>query len=344
MILATNGLASGVTGNKTDSAALTTMNGRFNGLNKNPVEGRLRSAIRNREFLVTAEVMPPKGGNPAHMLEMADHLKDWVHAVNVTDGSRAVLRMSSLACSVLLKQAGIEPICQMTGRDRNSIALQADLMGAHALGVHNFLALTGDPVKAGDHPKCKPVHELESIRLLRVIRQLNGGTDYNEKEMADGPLDIFAGAAIDPQSKSWSGLKSRFSKKVDAGAAFFQSQLISDFDRLETFMDEIAGGCDRPILAGIFLLKSAKNAAFINRCVPGVNIPDHIITRLEKAEDPLYEGMKIAAEQVQAARQLCQGVHMMAVKREDLIPQILEMAGVEPQVKKQSVGVLSAVK
>ncbi len=305
---------------------------------------RLRSAVRSREFLVTAEVMPPKGGDPSHMLEMAAHLKDWVHAVNITDGSRAVLRMSSLACAVLLKQAGIEPICQMTGRDRNAIALQADLMGAHALGVHNFLALTGDPLKAGDHPKSKPVHELESIRLLRVIRQLNHGSDDQDKPMADGALDIFAGAAIDPQSPSWSGLQSRFDKKLDAGAQFFQSQLISDFDRLERFMNEIAAGCDRPILAGIFLLKSAKNAAFINRCVPGVNIPQHIIDRLATAKDPLHEGMKIAAEQVQAARQLCQGVHMMAVKREDLIPQILEMAGVKPQIKSQSVAVLSAVK
>jgi len=278
------------------------------------------------------------------MLEMAAHLKDWVHAVNVTDGSRAVLRMSSLACSVLLKQAGIEPICQMTGRDRNAIALQADLMGAHALGVHNLLALTGDPVKAGDHPKSKSVHELESIRLLRVIRQLNSGTDYNDKAMTDGSLDIFAGAAIDPQSPSWSGLQSRFEKKLAAGAQFFQSQLISDFDRLETFMDQIAQGCDRPILAGIFLLKSAKNAAFINRCVPGVNIPEHIIDRLAAASDPLQEGVKIAAEQVRSARQLCQGVHMMAVKREDLIPQILEMAGVESPKSIQQPVAMSAVR
>ncbi|MEL6816598.1 MAG: methylenetetrahydrofolate reductase [Cyanobacteria bacterium J06598_3] len=313
------------------------------GLSYGPTESRLRAAIRSGEFVVTAEVMPPKGGNPAHMLDMAAHLKDWVHAVNVTDGSRAVLRMSSLACSVLLKQAGIEPICQMTGRDRNAIALQADLMGAHALGIRNMLTLTGDPLKAGDHPRAKPVHELESIRLLKLIGKLNAGMDYNEKSMPDGPLDIFPGAAVDPQSPSWSGLQSRFEKKLAAGAQFFQSQLISDFDKLEKFMDQIAVGCDRPILAGIFLLKSAKNAAFINRCVPGVNIPQHIIDRLDKASDPLNEGMKIAAEQVQAARQLCQGVHMMAVRREDLIPQILEMAGVDPQVIKQPVEALSTV-
>ncbi|EDX86695.1 Methylenetetrahydrofolate reductase superfamily [Synechococcus sp. PCC 7335] len=308
------------------------------------VSNRFRAAIKSKKFIVTAEVMPPKGANPQHMLEMADGLKDWVHAVNVTDGSRAVLRMSSLACSALLRQAGIEPICQMTGRDRNAIALQADLMGAHALGVRNVLALTGDPLKAGDHPKAKPVHELDSIRLLRLIRKLNEGTDYNEKPMNDGALDIFPGAAVDPQSTSWSGLQSRFEKKLTSGAQFFQSQLISDFDKLEKFMDQVAVGCDRPILAGIFLLKSAKNAAFINRCVPGVDIPQHLIDRLAAAKEPLHEGMKIAAEQVQAARQLCQGVHMMAVRREDLIPQILEMAGVEPQTQRQVASTSSAVR
>ena len=301
-----------------------------------PVQGRLRSAARSGEFLVTAEVMPPKGGDPSHMLEMANHLKDWVHAVNVTDGSRAVLRMSSLACAVLLHQAGIEPICQMTGRDRNAIALQADLMGAHALGIRNVLALTGDPIKAGDHPKAKSVHEVESVRLLQLISSLNQGIDFNEKSMPDGPLDIFAGAAVDPQSRSWSGLQRRFERKLAAGAQFFQSQLISDFDKLEKFMDQVAGQSDRPVLAGIFLLKSAKNAAFINRCVPGVDIPQHIIDRLAAADQPLQEGMKIAAEQVKSARQLCQGVHMMAVRREDLIPEILEMAGIVPQAKRQT--------
>ena len=130
--------------------------------------------------------------------------------------------------------------------------------------------------------------------------------------------------------KSWSGLQSRFEKKLAAGAQFFQSQLITDFDRLEKFMNQIAAGVDKPILAGIFLLKSAKNAKFINRKVPGVQIPDEIIDRLAAAADPLQEGMKIAAEQVLLARQLCQGVHLMAVRREDLIPQILDLAGISP--------------
>lgn len=289
-----------------------------------------RTAAQSGEFLITAEACPPKGGNPAHMLAMAQQLKGRVHAVNITDGSRAVLRMSSLAASVLLQQAGIEPVCQVACRDRNIIALQSDLMGAHALGLRNILALTGDPVKAGDHPTARPVFELESVRLLQLLQKLNAGIDANDKALPDGATDLFVGAAVDPQSGSWSGLQRRFERKLAAGAQFFQSQLISDFDRLEKFMTQIAAGCNKPILAGIFLLKSAKNAQFINKNVPGVHIPDHIIDRLERASDPLYEGMVIAAEQVRAARDLCQGVHMMAVKREDLIPTILDLAGIAP--------------
>lgn len=291
---------------------------------------RLQHAVQSGDFLVTAEVMPPKGSDPSHMLEMGALLKDWVHGVNVTDGSRAVLRMSSLAAAVMLQQQGIEPVYQVACRDRNRIALQADLMGAQALGIRNVLALTGDPVAAGDHPEAKAVFDLESVRLLKLIGKLNQGCDCNDKPLTDSCTTLFPGAAIDPQCGSWSGLQRRFERKLEAGAQFFQSQLISDFERLEKFMDQIAVGCNRPILAGIFLLKSAKNARFINKKVPGVTIPDAIIDRLERAEKPLEEGVAIAAEQVQAARQLCQGVHMMAVRREDLIPDILERAGLAP--------------
>ncbi|MBV8883112.1 MAG: methylenetetrahydrofolate reductase [Chroococcidiopsidaceae cyanobacterium CP_BM_RX_35] len=289
-----------------------------------------RTAAQSGKFLVTAEVCPPKGGDPAHMVQMAQTLKGRVHAVNITDGSRAVLRMCSLAASVILLQQGIEPICQVACRDRNRIALQADLMGAHALGIRNVLALTGDPVKAGDHVDARGVFDLESVRLLRLLQKLNQGIDCNDKPLTDGATDLFTGAAIDPQLASWSGLQRRFERKLEAGAQFFQSQLICDFDQLEKFMVKIADGTGKPVLAGIFLLKSAKNAQFINRCVPGVHIPDHIIQRLEQAKDPLSEGMAIAAEQVKLARQLCQGVHMMAVKREDLIAPILDLAGISP--------------
>jgi len=288
----------------------------------------LQAAIQRREFLVTAEVCPPKGGNPVHMIQQALTLKGRVHAVNITDGSRAVLRMSSLAAAAILQQQGIEAVCQMACRDRNRIALQADLMGANALGIRNILALTGDPIKAGDHPDARGVFDLESVRLLQIIHKLNQGLDANDKPLKDSATELFPGAAVDPQLASWSGLQRRFERKVVAGAQFFQSQMIVDFERLEKFMDQIAAAYNRPILAGIFLLKSAKNARFINRCVPGVSIPETTIERLERAADPLQEGMAISAEQVRLARQLCQGVHMMAVRREELIPEILDLAGV----------------
>ncbi|MFN9173909.1 MAG: methylenetetrahydrofolate reductase [Synechocystis sp.] len=291
---------------------------------------QFRQAAQAQDFLITAEVTPPKGGNPERMLTVAETLKGRVHAVNVTDGSRAVLRMSSIAACVLLQQRGIEAICQVTCRDRNLIGLQADLMGAYGLGLRNILALTGDPLKAGDHPKAKAVYDLESVRLLGLIRELNQGLDFNQTPLTDGRLELFAGAAVDPQSKSWSGLQSRFERKITAGAQFFQSQLITDFDRLDKFMTQIAEGCGKPILAGIFLFKSAKNAAFIKRMVPGVNIPDALIDRLATAPNPIQEGVAIAAEQVRQAKDICQGVHLMAIKREELIPQILDQAGIKP--------------
>ncbi|MFP4133263.1 MAG: methylenetetrahydrofolate reductase [Halothece sp.] len=291
---------------------------------------RFRQAVEAQEFLVTAEVTPPKGGNPERMLQVAQSLKGRVHAVNITDGSRAVLRMSSLAASVVLLRHEIEPVCQVACRDRNLIGIQGDLMGAHALGIRNILSLTGDPVKSGDHPKAKAVFNLESVRLLKLIRKLNEGLDYNDNSLPDGELDLFPGAAVDPQSDSWSGLTRRFEQKVKAGAQFFQSQMLTDFDRLEMFMNEVATPANKPVLAGIFLFKSAKNARFIQKYVPGVHIPKQIIERLEKAQHPLQEGIKIAAEQVQRARELCHGVHMMAVKKEEVIPEILDLAGVKP--------------
>lgn len=291
---------------------------------------RFRQAVANGEFLITAEATPPKGADPTHMIAMGELLKDRVHAVNITDGSRAVLRMSSLASAIILQKYGVEPICQFACRDRNQIALQADLLGASALGIENILALTGDPVKAGDHKNARSVFDLESVRLLKMIDKLNHGQDWQDQPLTDGASNLFAGAAVDPQSGSWSGLKSRFEKKVLAGAQFFQSQLVTDFDILDKFMNEIAAGCNKPILAGIFLLKSAKNAEFIKKFVPGVHIPQEIIDRLAKAPEPLQEGVKIAAEQVKIAQQICQGVHLMAVKREDLIPQILDQAGIGP--------------
>jgi methylenetetrahydrofolate reductase (NADPH) len=290
-----------------------------------------RDRIVRKDFLITAEVSPPSGANPQHMIDQAQLLKGRVHAVNITDSSRAVMGMSPLAASVILQQqVGIETVCQFACRDRNQIALQGDLLGAAALGITNILALTGDPVKAGDHPKARSVFDLEAVRLLQLVGKLNQGVNWNDKPLVGGGTDLLVGAAVDPQSPSWSGLQRRFERKLAAGAEFFQSQLITDFELLLKFMAQIGSQSDKPVLAGIFLLKSAKNAQFINKYVPGVNIPDSIIDRLAKAEVPLQEGIAIAAEQVKAAQQICQGVHLMAVKAEHLIPKILDLAGIPP--------------
>jgi methylenetetrahydrofolate reductase (NADPH) len=250
--------------------------------------------------------------------------------VNVTDGSRAVMRMSSLALCRLLLDVGIEPVLQLACRDRNRIALQAELLGAHALGLRNLLCLTGDPVRAGDQPGARPVNELEAVRLLQLVQQFNAGQDPVQGLLPDGPTALFAGAAADPQSSSWSGLKSRLVRKKEAGARFVQTQMVSDAEALKRFVGELAGPLDLPVLAGVFLLKSARNAAFINRVVPGANIPQGVIDRLAAAADPAAEGEAIAAEQVVSYLEIAQGVHLMAIKAEERIPAILQRAGLEP--------------
>jgi methylenetetrahydrofolate reductase (NADPH) len=287
----------------------------------------LQRVLASGALAITAEVTPPRGGDPARTLAAAEALRGWVHAVNVTDGSRAVMRMSSLAVCRLLLDRGLEPVLQMTCRDRNRIALQADLLGAHALGLRNLLCLTGDPVRAGDQPTAQPVNELEAVRLLQLVRQLNGGHDPVAGVLPDGATELFAGAAADPQSPSWSGLRQRTRRKAEAGARFLQTQMVMDADVLRRFVEEIAAPLNLPVLAGVFLLKSAKNAAFINRVVPGATIPQAVIDRLAAAADPAAEGIAIAAEQVARYLDIAQGVHLMAVKAEERIPAILKQVG-----------------
>ena len=272
--------------------------------------------------------MPPRGGDASHTLAMADYLKGRVHAVNVTDGSRAVMRMSSLAVCRLLLEKGLEPVLQLACRDRNRIALQGDLLGAHALGIHNLLCLTGDPVRAGDQADARQVNEFESVKLLRQVSAFNSGEDPVQGTLADGATQLFAGCAADPQSRSWSGLQRRLQRKHDAGARFVQTQMVMDAAALERFQRELAGPLQLPVLAGVFLLKSAKNARFINRVVPGACIPDDLIGRLEAAAEPAMEGVAIAAEQVKRYLGIVQGVHLMAIKAEQRIPLILDQAGI----------------
>ncbi|MFM7733030.1 MAG: methylenetetrahydrofolate reductase [Cyanobium sp.] len=291
---------------------------------------RLQEALAQGHFAITAEVTPPRGADAARSIAAARALGPQVHAVNITDGSRAVMRMSSLAVCRLLLDAGIEPVLQMTCRDRNRIALQADLLGAHALGIRNLLCLTGDPVRAGDQPSARAVNELESVRLLQLASGFNRAEDPVQNQLPDGGTDLFLGAAADPQSPSWSGLVSRVRRKHAAGARFIQTQMVMDTQALRRFVQELTAPLGLPVLAGVFLLKSAKNARFINRVVPGACIPEAIIERLEGAADPAAEGIAIAAEQVATYREIAQGVHLMAIKAEERIPLILQQAGLSP--------------
>jgi len=300
------------------------------GPNRNRVL-RLQRALEVGSFAITAEVMPPRGADPTATLAHAEALRGLVHAVNVTDSSRAVMRMSSLAVCRLLLDAGIEPVWQLACRDRNRIGLQGDLLGAHALGIRNLLCLTGDPVRAGDQGSARPVHEFESVRLLQQVADFNQGIDPVQGLLPDGATALFAGAAADPQCGSWSGLRSRVRRKQQAGARFLQTQMVTDADCLRRFVEEISGPMELPVLAGVFLLKSARNAAFINRVVPGANIPQATIDRLAAASNPADEGISIAAEQVATYAGIAQGVHLMAVKAEERIPLILERAGISPR-------------
>jgi methylenetetrahydrofolate reductase (NADPH) len=290
------------------------------------LKSKLQQTLEKKSKVITAELMPPRGGDPIRSLKIAQLLKDKVHAVNITDGSRAVMRMCSLAMSKLLLENGIEPVMQISCRDRNKIALQSDILGANALGIKNILCITGDSVKAGDQQDTKAVHQFESVRLLQQIQAFNKGIDPTFGELPDKKTFIYAGAAADPSCKNQRSLENRIRKKKEAGAQFVQTQMVMEKENLINFCEKIADPLDLPVIAGVFLLKSHKNALFINKYVPGANIPEKILNRLRDAKNPLEEGIKIAAEQAQDFFNIANGIHLMAVKTEHLIPEILEKA------------------
>ena len=291
------------------------------------MKSKLQQTLENNSKVITAELMPPRGGDPIRSLKIAQLLKNKVHAVNVTDGSRAIMRMCSLAMSKLLLESGIEPIMQISCRDRNKIAIQSDILGANALGIKNILCITGDSVKAGDQQETKAVHEFEAVRLLKQIQSFNQGIDPTFEQLPDKRTEIFSGAAVDPSCRNQRSLKSRTIKKKEAGANFLQTQIVMDRKCLADFCNEISNPLEIPVIAGVFLLKSYKNALFINKFVPGANIPENILNRLKDAKNPLQEGILIASEQAKDFINIADGIHLMAVKSEHLIPEILEKAG-----------------
>jgi 5,10-methylenetetrahydrofolate reductase len=287
-------------------------------------KSRLREALSSGRFVITAEICPPRGTDIGVFIDRARLLKEKIAAANVTDNQRAVMRLSSLACSVLLLGEGVEPVFQMTCRDRNRLALQSDIMGAWVLGVRNILALTGDHVSFGDHREAKAVYDLDSVQLVHTIETLNRGKNLNEREIRGG-TDFFIGAAVAPGAEPIEPEMIKFTKKVQAGARFFQTQAIFDMDGFKRFFDQ-ASNYDVKILGGILLLKSAKMARYLNENVPGINVPQNLIDEIERAPDELQKGIEIASQQVRELKGFCHGAHIMAIGKEEVVPRIIEGA------------------
>ena len=286
---------------------------------------RLKRELDSGRFVVTAEICPPRGTDVGEFLDKARLLKGRITAANVTDNQRAVMRLSSLACSVLLMNEGVEPVFQMTCRDRNRIAIQSDILGAWVLGVRNILALTGDHVSYGDHREAKAVFDLDSVQLVDTIRRLNSGKNLKDKELRGG-TGFYIGAVVAPEAEPWEPEEIKFEKKIDAGAKFFQTQAIFDMDRFKRVFDETAGRFDVKVLGGILLLKSAKMANFLNANVPGVKVPRNLIDELEGAKDELGKGIEIASRQLKELKGFCHGAHIMAIGQEESVVRIIEGA------------------
>lgn len=287
----------------------------------------LKEALASGEFVITSEVGPPKGTDIAEMLEAADLMRDRIHALNVTDNQAAVMRMSTIAACIHLKQHGYEPVLQVTCRDRNRLGLQSDLLGAASFGIENVLSLTGDHVVVGDHPQAKAVFDLESVQLLDVIAQLNAGRDMTGHHLHGTP-SFLPGAVVTPDAHPLRPQLAKFEKKVRAGAKYFQTQAVYDPDSFKSFM-EFARRFDVKVMAGIVVLRSARMARFMNKNIPGVSVPQCVIDELEASTEGTKTGIEIAARFIREVRDECDGVHIMAVGAEHLVPQILDAAELE---------------
>ncbi len=287
-----------------------------------------RESLDSGKFLITAEIGPVKGTEIDGLLEDAELIKGKVDAINVTDLQSSVMRLGSVAVCHLLKDRRIDPILQMTCRDRNRLALQSDLLSAWVLGIRNVLALTGDHPTLGDHPDAMPVFDLDSVSLLRVINRLNEGFDMAGNQLKGNP-DFFPGAVVNPGADNEAALEMqiiKMEKKIEAGARFFQTQGIFDLDLFERFMKRIEG-FKTPVLGGVILLKSAGMARFMNKNVAGVFVPEPIIKEMEESKDKVKTSVEIAARLIKGLTNICEGVHIMAIGWEKRIPMVLEEAG-----------------
>lgn len=286
---------------------------------------RLKDVLEEGRFAVTIEYNPPKGTNIASVLDNAKQLVGRVHGVNVTDNTAAIVRAGSLPVCRLLYELGHDPVMQLTCRDRNRIAMQSDLLGAHMLGIRNILCLTGDYPTVGDHKDAKPVYDLDSVQVMQLVQGLNGGRDMAGNKL-DGSTAFTIGAAVTPEADPLGPMLAKFEVKVKAGAQFFQTQAVYRPDQFASFMQAV-----RPfkvkVLAGILVLRNAKMAEFMNANIPGVSVPQAMIDELRAAGDKSEDvGVDIAVRTIKAVRPHCDGVHIMAIKATHRLGEILTKA------------------
>ena len=299
---------------------------------------RLEKILESGAFAVTSECGPPRGADPQVIREKGELLRGSVDAINVTDNQTSVVRMSSIAACVILKEMGLEPICQMTTRDRNRIAIQSDLLGAAALGMNNLLCLSGDHQRFGDHPTAKNVYDIDSIQLIYAVHQMREEGKFINGGEIKTPPKFFIGAAANPFADPFAIRVPRLAKKAAAGVDFIQTQCIYNMDKFKEWMK---GVVDRglhekvKILAGVTPMKSVGMARYMKRSVPGMDVPDEVIKRLQGAGkgNAATEGIKFCVEQIQELKEMegIAGVHLMAIEWEEKVPEMVKAAGLFPR-------------
>jgi methylenetetrahydrofolate reductase (NADPH) len=301
-------------------------------------ESRLEKVLASGQLAVTSEVGPPRGCNVDVIKEKANMIKDYVDGINITDNQTAMVRMSSIAGGIAIKQMGLDPIIQMVSRDRNRLAMQSDILGAYALGCNTMLCLSGDHPQFGDHPMAKPVYDIDSINMIKMVKDMRDEGKFQGGADITDPPKMFIGAAANPFADPFELRVMRLAKKVAAGVDFIQTQCIFNTAKFETWMKQVV---DRglhekvAILAGITPMKSLGMAKYMKSKVPGMDIPDEVIDRLAGVDKDkqAQEGIKMAIEQMQRLKE-CKGVkgfHIMAIEWEEKVPELVQGAGLYPR-------------
>ena len=300
------------------------------------VKSRLERALNSGFFAVTGELGPPKGADITQLKHHADVMHNHVEAYNLTDNQTAIVRTSSIACGAVLVQMGLEPTIQIVVRDRNRIAIQSDVLGAVALGIKNILCLSGDHQKFGNEPQSKGVYDIDSIQLLKMLKELRDEGIFAGGDKLEGEVDYFLGAVENPFADPFEYRVDRLEKKIKAGAGFIQTQCIFDLERFKKWMELVRErGLHKKvkIMGGVTPIKSMGAAKYMKNNVSGITIPDSLMDRLKGAENKKAEGLNIAVETIQQLKEIegVAGVHIMAIAWEEVVPEIVERAGLYPR-------------